>query len=111
MEYKRLGRTGLKVSSIALGTVNFSWVTNEADAFAIMDRALELGINFFDTANMYGRGLSEERIGKALKGIRKEVIIGTKVGMAMGDGTNDTGASRYHIMQQVEDSLRLLQTD
>ena len=73
--------------------------------------AVDQGINFFDTANTYGRGLSEERIGKALVGIRKEVIIATKVGMAMGDGPNDKGASRHHIMQQAEDSLRLLQTD
>ena len=111
MRYRQLGSTGLRVSTVGLGTNNFGFRMDEESSLRVARFAVDQGINFFDTANMYGRGLSEDRIGKALKGIRKGVIIGTKVGMAMGEGTNDTGASRYHIMQQVEDSLRLLQTD
>ena len=111
MQYRQLGSTGLRVSTVGLGTNNFGFRMDEESSLRVAKFAVDQGINFFDTANMYGRGLSEERIGKALKGIRQNVIIGTKVGLEMGDGTNDRGASRYHIMQQVEDSLRLLQTD
>ena len=111
MQYRQLGSTGLRVSTVGLGTNNFGFRMDEESSLRVAKFAVDQGINFFDTANMYGRGLSEERIGKALKGIRHNVIIGTKVGLEMGDGTNDRGASRYHIMQQVEDSLRLLQTD
>ena len=111
MQYRQLGSTGLRVSTVGLGTNNFGFRMDEESSLRVAKFAVDQGINFFDTANMYGRGLSEERIGKALKGIRQDVIIGTKVGLEMGDGTNDRGAARYHIMQQVEDSLRLLQTD
>jgi len=111
LQYRQLGSTGLRVSTVGLGTNNFGFRMDEESSLRVAKFAVDQGINFFDTANMYGRGLSEERIGKALKGIRHNVIIGTKVGLEMGDGTNDRGASRYHIMQQVEDSLRLLQTD
>ena len=111
MQYRQLGSTGLRVSTVGLGTNNFGFRMDEESSLRVAKFAVDQGINFFDTANSYGRGLSEERIGKALKGIRQDVIIATKVGNPMGDGTNDRGASRYHIMQQVEDSLRLLQTD
>ena len=111
MQYRQLGSTGLRVSTVGLGTNNFGVRMEEESSLRVAKFAVDQGINFFDTANSYGRGLSEERIGKALKGIRQDVIIATKVGNPMGDGTNDRGASRYHIMQQVEDSLRLLQTD
>ena len=111
MNHRQLGSTGLKVSTVGLGTNNFGFRMDEENSIRVARFAVDQGINFFDTANTYGRGLSEERIGKALVGIRKEVIIATKVGMAMGDGPNDKGASRHHIMQQAEDSLRLLQTD
>ena len=111
MLYRQLGSTGLRVSTVGLGTNNFGFRMDEESSLRVAKFAVDQVINFFDTANMYGRGLSEEIIGKALKGIRQDVIIGTKVGLEMGDGTNDRGASRYHIMQQVEDSLRLLQTD
>ena len=111
MQYRQLGSTGLRVSTVGLGTNNFGFRMDEESSLRVAKFAVDQGINFFDTANSYGRGLSEERIGKALVGIRKDVIIATKVGIAMGDGTNDVGASRHHIMQQVEDSLRLLQTD
>ncbi len=111
MEYRQLGPTGLRVSTVGLGTNNFGFRMDEESSIRVARFAVDQGINLFDTANSYGRGLSEERIGKALKGIRKEVIIATKVGNPMGEGTNDRGASRHHIMEQAEDSLRLLQTD
>ena len=101
MQYRQLGSTGLRVSTVGLGTNNFGFRMDEESSLRVAKFAVDQGINFFDTANSYGRGLSEERIGKALKGIRQDVIIATKVGNPMGDGTNDRGASRYHIMQQV----------
>jgi len=118
MEYRNLGRTGLKVSPLCLGTMNFGPRTSEEDSFAIMDCALEEGINFFDTANRYGRevhpGFTEEIIGRwfAQGGNRREqVVIATKVYGAMGDGPNERGLSARHIRQAVEGSLRRLQTD
>ena len=111
MEYRYLGPTGLQVSVVGLGTNNFGFRMDESSSIRVAKFAIDQGINFLDTANMYGRGLSEERIGKALKDVRKDVILATKFGMAMGEGPNSLGGSRHHIMQQVEDSLRLLQTD
>ena len=118
MEYKNLGRTGLKVSRLCLGTMNFGPRTSEADSFAMMDRALDEGINFFDTANRYGQpvkvGLTEEIIGRWLAqgGSRRErIVLATKVYGAMGDGPNDRGLSAYNIRQACENSLRRLQTD
>jgi len=111
MEYRYLGPTGLQVSVVGLGTNNFGFRMDESSSVRVAKFAIDQGINFLDTANMYGRGLSEERIGKALKDVRKDVILATKFGMAMGEGPNALGGSRHHIMQQVEDSLRLLQTD
>lgn len=111
MEYRYLGPTGLQVSVVGLGTNNFGFRMDESSSIRVAKFAIDQGINFLDTANMYGRGLSEERIGKALKDVRKGVILATKFGMAMGEGPNSLGGSRHHIMQQVEDSLRLLQTD
>lgn len=121
MEYRRLGRTGLKVSSICLGTMQFGWSTDETTAFTILDRAIDLGCNFLDTADIYSRwvegnpgGVSEEIIGRWLRqsGTRREsVVLATKVRGRMGDGPNDEGLSRQHIMQAAEASLRRLQTD
>ena len=116
MEYTQLGRTGLKVSRLCLGTMNFGPQTSEADSFAIMDRSLELDINFFDTANRYGSpgpGNTEEMIGRWLAqgGRREKIVLATKVHNPMGDGPNDRGCSAYHIRQACEDSLRRLQTD
>jgi len=117
MQYTNLGRTGLSVSRLCLGTMNFGPRTSEADSHAIMDRALELGINFFDTANRYGRdvsnGFTEEVIGRWLAqgGRREQIVLATKVFGPMGDGVNDRGVSAYHIRQACEDSLRRLQTD
>ena len=111
MEYRQLGSSGLKVSVVGLGTNNFGFRMDEESSIKVAHKALEEGINFIDTADSYGRGLSEERIGMAFKDTRKDVIIATKVANPVGDGPNMRGNSRHHIMNQVEASLRFLQTD
>ena len=118
MQYTNLGRTGLTVSRLCLGTMNFGTHTSVEDSHAIMDRALDVGINFFDTANRYGRdvrlGYTEEVIGDWLAqggGRRDRIVLATKVFGPMGDGVNDRGLSAYHIRKACEDSLRRLQTD
>ncbi len=111
MEYRRLGPSGLQVSAVGLGTNNFGGRIDEAESTRVIRQAIEEGINYIDTANIYGRGISEERIGKATKDIRSDVLIATKVSGSMGDGPNARGNSRHHIMQEVEASLRRLQTD
>lgn len=122
MEYTHLGRLALKVSRLCLGTMNFNPpFVSEADSFAIMDAALEAGINFFDTADVYGfyysesqSGLTEEIIGRWLAhnpARRRQIVLATKVYGKMGEGVNDQGLSAYHIRQACEDSLRRLQTD
>lgn len=111
MEYTNLGRTGLKVSRLCLGCMTFGREIDEAASLPIIQRALDEGVNFFDTANVYGNGASEEIVGRALKGIRHTIVLATKVFGQAGKGVNDRGLSRYHIMQAVEDSLRRLQTD
>jgi aryl-alcohol dehydrogenase-like predicted oxidoreductase len=117
MKYTHLGRTGLIVSRLCLGTMNFGVTTSEADSHAIMDRALELGINFFDTADRYGKpqggGGTEEIVGRWLAqgGRRDRIVLATKVFGPMGPGANDEGLSAYHIRQGCLDSLRRLQTD
>jgi aryl-alcohol dehydrogenase-like predicted oxidoreductase len=113
MEYRSLGRTGVKVSSLCLGCMMFGGRTDPADAAKIIDRALDAEINFLDTANVYNLGRSEEAVGAALKanGKRHEIVLATKVHWKMGEGVNDWGNSRRHIMQQCEASLRRLQTD
>jgi aryl-alcohol dehydrogenase-like predicted oxidoreductase len=118
MQYVNLGRTGLKVSRLCLGTMNFGPYTDEEDSYAIMDHALELGINFFDTANVYGwklgEGITENIIGRWLAqggGRREQIVLATKVFGRMGEGSNERRLSAYHIRQACEDSLRRLQTD
>ena len=117
MQYTELGRTGLRVSRLCLGTMNFGVQTSEKDSHAIMDRALELGINFFDTADRYGKaikkGLTEEIIGRWFsQGDRRDrVVLATKLFGIMGPGVNDRGLSAYHVRRACEDSLRRLQTD
>ena len=121
MEYKYLGRTGLKVSELCLGTMQFGWTADEGSSYEILSAAYETGINFIDTANIYSRwaagnpgGVSETIIGKWMKDSdipRHQIIIATKVRGVMGDGPNDEGLSRAHIMTAVEDSLNRLQTD
>ena len=114
MEYRRLGRTGLKVSEFCLGTMTFGmpgWGIEEKQSKAIVDLALDAGVNFIDTANSYAEGQSETILGKAIKGLRDKLIIATKVFNPMGTDINDSGTSREHIMKAIEDSLRRLQTD
>ena len=113
MDYRRLGRTGVKVSPLCLGTMMFGQRGNSdhADCIRIIHRALDAGINFVDTANVYSSGESEEITGKALKGRRHEVVLATKVHGVMGSGPNDRGNSRVHILREVENSLRRLQTE
>ncbi len=111
MEYRSLGTSGLKVSALGLGTNSFGGRTDEKQSKRVIDQALDLGVNFLDTANMYGPCLSEEIIGKSLKSKRGHVLIATKFGRAMGEGPNDRGASRRHIIEQLEGSLSRLNTD
>ena len=113
MEYRSLGRTGVMVSPLCLGTMNFGNPTSAQESIAILNRALDGGINFIDTANSYNAGESERIVGQALKdnGRRNQVILATKVHGKVGPGPNDGGTSRYHIVKACEDSLRHLQTD
>jgi aryl-alcohol dehydrogenase-like predicted oxidoreductase len=118
IEYRYVGRTGLQVSPLVLGTMNFGPETSESDSFAIMDRALDAGINFFDTANVYGwkrgEGVTEQIVGRWLgqqESRRDQIVLATKVYGTMGDGPNDRGLSAYHVRRACEDSLERLQTD
>ena len=111
MKYKKLGRTGLKVSVICLGTGTYGRQVGEKDTPEITAHALAAGINFFDTADAYQEGRSEELLGKTLKGKRHSVVLATKVASRTGPGVNDIGLSRKHIMQAAEDSLSRLKTD
>ncbi len=119
MEYRRLGCTGLKVSRLCLGTMTYGsptwgeWVLDEEHSRPFIRRALELGLNFFDTADMYSNGRSEEVLGHALRDFasREEVVIATKVFMPMGEGLNQRGLSRKHIMHAIDASLARLRTD
>ena len=113
MEYRRLGRSGVMVSPLCLGAMNFGGSTNEEDSFAIMQKAVEAGINFFDTANVYNQGESENITGRFLKEnkLREQVVLATKVFSRVGELPNEGGGTRYHIIKACEDSLRRLQTD
>ncbi|WP_183192904.1 aldo/keto reductase [Brevibacillus nitrificans] len=121
MRYQRLGRTGLKVSSVSLGTMAFGRWIGEKESAEVLDAALDAGINLIDTADVYGRGMdlgnplqtgeSEEILGKLLQGKRNEIVLATKVNGRVGNGVNDAGLSRYHIIRAVENSLRRLRTD
>lgn len=120
MDYIRFGNTGMKVSGICLGTMTYGkptdkwpWALNEEQSRPFIQKALELGINFFDTADMYSFGASEEVVGRALKDFatRDEIVLATKVFNPMGPGPNDKGLSRKHIMSAIDSSLRRLETD
>ena len=111
MEYRRMGRTGLKVSEICLGTMTFGHSADEAESRKMVDLAIDAGVNFFDTANSYAESRSEQYLGNALKGRRRDQVIATKFFNPMGPGPNDSGMSRVNVMNAVEDSLRRLQTD
>lgn len=111
MQYTLLGRTGVTVSRLCFGTMSFGSDADEKTSGEMFARCLDAGINFFDTANSYTNGRSEEILGKLIQGKRNDLIITSKVSSAMGPGPNDRGNSRRHIMLQVENSLRRLQTD
>ena len=120
MEYRRLGRTGLKVSELCLGTMQWGWTADEATAFTVMDAFVEAGGNFVDTADVYSRwvegnpgGVSEEIIGRWMKarGNRQQIVLATKARGRMWDGPDGEGLSRAHLIKACEDSLRRLQTD
>ncbi len=111
VRYVVLGRSGLLVSEVSLGTMTFGRETPEEESIRILERYLEAGGNFIDTANVYSRGVSESIIGRALKGKRESVVLATKVFFRMGEGIYECGANRKHIMRAVEESLKRLQTD
>jgi len=113
MKYRRLGRSGLLISEIVLGTMNFGNPTAEEESFRIIDAALSAGVNVFDCADVYAEGESEKILGEAIsrRGKRQEVLITSKVFMRTGDRPNDAGNSRHHIMTACENSLRRLKTD
>lgn len=115
MEHVNLGRAGIKVSRICLGCMSFgsdaAWQIEIDQARKLVQKALDLGIDFFDTANMYSSGRSEEILGECLKGYRNDVVVSTKVGLPMGKGPNDVGLSRAHVMRELKASLKRLQTD
>src|SRR5271170_5224364 len=120
MEYRQLGRSGLKVPALSLGTGTFGgsneffrrWgATDVKEASRLIDICLEAGVNFFDTADVYSQGASEEILGAALRGKRDKALISTKATFPMGDGPNEQGSSRYHIIQACEASLKRLGTD
>lgn len=111
MEYRQLGSSGVRVSVIGMGTNQFGGLLDQAGVNKAISAALDLGINFIDTADVYQGGRSEEALGVALQGKWDRFVVASKVYFKMGDGPNDYGASRYHIMNGVEASLRRLQTD
>ncbi|CAN5404957.1 aldo/keto reductase [soil metagenome] len=120
MEYRRLGRSGLKVPALSLGTATFGgagdffkkWGAVEGkEATRMVDICLDAGLNFFDTADVYSGGIAEEVLGQAIKGRRDKVLISTKATFRLGDGPNDVGSSRYHLIQACEASLKRLGTD
>src|SRR3954452_14599175 len=119
MDYRQLGNSGLRVSALTLGTMTFGGTgnfaavgsTDVAGATRQIDLCLDRGINFIDTANVYSNGLSEEILGEAIKGRRDRVLLATKARMPMGDGPNDAGLSRHHLIAECENSLRRMNVD
>jgi aryl-alcohol dehydrogenase-like predicted oxidoreductase len=111
MEYRKLGQTGLMVSELCLGTMTFGNEADEQTSKKITDRFVEAGGNFVDTANVYSRGISEEITGRVIRDYREDVVLATKFRFPMGEGPNDSGASRKHIISACEASLRRLDTD
>ncbi|MDR7319433.1 aryl-alcohol dehydrogenase-like predicted oxidoreductase [Brevibacillus nitrificans] len=111
LQYRRLGNSGLKVSALGLGTNSFGGRADEATSTRILHQAIESGITFIDTANIYTNTESERIIGAALEGRRHEVVLATKAGLVRGEGPNQRGSSRYHLQMELESSLRRLRTD
>ena len=111
MEYRTLSTTDLKVSRLCFGTMTFGSQTDKAAASRIVDRCIDAGINFFDTANFYNKGATETILAKALAGKRQKVILAAKVGLKMGDGPDESGLSRAALHKALEASVERLQTD
>src|SRR5688500_6204507 len=111
MDYVTLGRSGVKVSRLCLGTMMWGGATDEAESIRITHRAMDAGLNFIDTANMYNAGESEGVTGKAIRDRRDRVVLATKARNAMGEGPNDQGLSRVHLIRECENSLRRLGTE
>ncbi len=113
MQYRKLGRSGTRVSQLCLGAMNFGWRTDEKESARIVDEAIDAGINFIDTADVYSKGVSEEIIGRTLQknGKRDSVVLATKAAGRTGDGPNDQGLGRHHLSRAVDASLRRLKTD
>jgi aryl-alcohol dehydrogenase-like predicted oxidoreductase len=115
MQYVRLGSSGLKVSRVCVGCMSFGnaeeWMIEKEEAKKVVDKAIDLGINFFDTANRYSMGRSEEIVGELLQGRREDIVLATKVGLPVGSGVQDKGLSRRHILQQIDLSLKRLRTN
>lgn len=111
VEYRTVGKTGIKVSNLCFGTMSFGGIADEETSMAMFCRSREVGINFFDCANVYNNGLAEEILGKCIADCRNEIILTTKVFGQTGSGINNRGLSRRHIIMAVEDSLRRLKTD
>nr|MDP9487417.1 aldo/keto reductase [Actinomycetota bacterium] len=111
MQYRRLGETGLMVSELCLGCMTFGRETDEEGSREIVGRFLEAGGNFIDTADVYSTGVSEEITGRAIREVRDDVVLATKVRFPMGEGPNDVGLSRKHVTRGCEESLRRLGTD
>lgn len=111
MQYRNLGSAGVKVSPVCLGTMMFGGVTDANESIRIMHKAIDLGVNFFDTANMYAAGQSEVVIGQALAGKREQVVLATKGRSATGDGPNQSGGSRLNMLRALDASLKRLNTD
>ena len=111
MKYALLGKTGVRVSEVCLGTMTFGKEADESTSIAIMNRALEVGVNFFDTANIYNKGLTEEILGRWMGPHRNEIVLASKAHFPTGPGPNEQGSSRRHLVRAVEDSLRRLRTD
>ena len=111
MEYRKLGKTGVKVSPVCLGTMMFGLRTEESDSIRIIQKAIDHGINFIDTADMYAKGESERILGKAIADRRDQVVLATKGRQKMGDGPNDEGGSRLHLMKALDASLKRLNLD
>lgn len=111
MIYRKLGRNGIRVSPICLGTMMFGGQTTEADSIRIVHKAVDQGINFVDTANMYNAGQSEIVVGKAIADRRDQVVLATKGRQSVGSGPNDSGAGRLHLMRELDRSLTRMQVD
>lgn len=111
MNYKKLGRTGIKVSELCFGTMTFGREASEITSIKMFNKCRDAGINFFDTADRYGNGISEEILGKCIAGCRDKIILTSKVGKRTGDYINDEGLSRLHIVQAIDNSLKRLRTD